>query len=379
MYLAEISSPKLRGVFGSFVQLFLNIGLLILYGVGGIPGLQYYYVALVGIGIVVIFELFILWLPETPPYLYSRHKREKSICVLRWLRGIKVSIDGEVKEMGLSERKTYCETLRMFPKKSLLCPLILIVVLFFFLPGSGQYVIVALAGPLLDEAGVSNPNLAAFYSVGIAGVIGSLLSIPVVDFLGRRLLLIVGGFGLLSGSVMLGTQFYLTRPSLCIAQTNSTLLDTTENNITLQAFDNFYNDSFLDPAESAACNPQYIPMAITGLVLSRFFFSFSWEPVGWILNSELFPLQVRGVANSICNISFWITAMIVGGTYLSYENTVRPWFAMWTFSLITLIGILFIVFFIPETKGKSLEEIQEKMKYKICKMPKKDQTIQSEL
>ena len=375
VYLAEIASPKLRGIFGLSTSLFVNLGLIVLYGVSGIPGIQYYNVVIVAIGIVVIFELLALWLPETPSYLFLRHKQAKSMCVLRWLRGTKVSIDREVEEMEaiLSKKKTYCEALRMFSRKRLLYPLIIVVVLIFFIPASGQGAVVALAGPLLAQAGESNPNLAALYSVGIAGVLGTLLSYPVIDLAGRRPLLIVGGFGIMSGSAMLGAQFYLTRPSLCMNETNSTFCDSTEQWS--------FNDSDLEvaKAEITGCNLQYIPMAITALILIRFSNSFSWGPVGWIISSELFPLQVRGFANSIANSVYWTSAMIVGSTYLSYEKAVRPWFAVWTFSLLTLIGIVFIIVFVPETKGKSLEQIQEELehKYHIRKAPKNKNIDQS--
>ena len=345
----------MRGFFSSFVQLFLNIGILILYGVSATPGLQYYYIAIVAIAIVVVFEVLAIYLRESPSWLFSKCKQEKAVAVLQWLRGRNVSIAEELNELEdiLSKRKSYSQALKMFSRRSLLFPLLLTITFSFFVITSGVSVFVVFAGPLFAEVGESNPNLAAFYSVGISSIIGTLAAMPVVDRAGRKPLLIIGGLGMLCGSVMMGTHFYITRPSLCINSTSS------YGNIT------FSNSSDLGlEAAVNSCNEQYLPIAIIALITHKFFFNFSWGPIQWILYSEFFPLQVRGVSNSIGTFTNWLLAGIVGGAYLSYNETVNSWFAMWTFSLSTLIGIIFITVFIPETKGKTLQKIQKNFERK---------------
>ena len=353
----------MRGVFGTSLQLFSGIGMLIVYGISAIPEFQYYYVAVVAIGISVLFELLALWLRETPRWLYSKHGEEKAKAVLKWLRGPKISIVKELNELQnvISQKKTFLEALRMFSRKTLLHPLILVLIFAFFVGTSGLSVVGSLAGPLYATAGVPNHNLAVFYSIGIIGVVSTLISVPLLDLIGRKPLLIVGGIGLLCGTAMMGTQFYLTRPTLCVNQ-SSLNENATSHNMT--------GSDIEIVTDSIPCNPQYIPMAISGLLVFRASFSFSWSSIQMILTSEIFPVEVRGVANSFTSTTIWLFLGIVGGAYLSYEKAVTPWFAMWSFSITIVLGVVFIIVFIPETKGRSLEEIQLWFEQKHLKMKK---------
>ena len=79
------------------------------------------------------------------------------------------------------------------------------------------------------------------------------------------------------------------------------------------------------------------------------------------------PLQLRGVGSRIVTLINWTTAAIVTGFYLDYAERVKRWFAWWMFSVMNLLAVLFVVFFVSETKDKSLEEINNRYK----KQPKK--------
>ena len=196
------------------------------------------------------------------------------------------------------------------------------------------------ASSLFADAGISNPQTTAVYAVGCASLIGNFVSFVAVvnDLIGRTSLLILSGTGTL-GSAMLGIHFFITRPSLCDSS-NSTLVES------------------VDVMES--CNTHFGPLAIVSLILYRFAFAIGWGPIPWLLLSELLPLTVRGVASGFAMFTTWSIAAIVAGFYLEYAELVQPWFAMWTFSLINLASVLFVLIFIPETKGRTLEEMERK-------------------
>ena len=122
---------------------------------------------------------------------------------------------------------------------------------------------------------------------------------------------------------------------------------------------NNLNSTILDVVEP--CNSHFQLLAIFSL-LFIFAFNVGLGSVPRVLLPELLPLSVRGVASGYVMFTNWSVAAIVSGSYLPYSNLVRPWFTMWTFSLINLVGVLFILVFIPETKGKSLEEIERKFR-----------------
>ena len=81
---------------------------------------------------------------------------------------------------------------------------------------------------------------------------------------------------------------------------------------------------------------------------------------------EYLPLHVRGFASGVVILANWVAAAAVTGLYLSYVDLVKPWFAWWTFSIINLGGMVFVVLFVVETKGNSLEKIQETLTGRFC-------------
>ena len=355
VYHGEISSAKLRGIYGTFTQIFIGIGLLLVYGIGSIEGLRYYFVALVAVGIVVVFELMMVWLKETPRWLLSKGCRKKSIAALKFLRGPEIGYEKELSEMeaALSENtnQTMLQVLKEFKKKSVLIPFLILVAILFFQQIGGLNAISAYAGTIFEQANVENPQFIATITVGIAGLIAAIFSICLVDVAGRKVLLIVGGLGTCLATALLGTHFFITRPSLCDNSTNLTamLLPGAENSTTTAVL---------------PCNPQFAPVAIASVLLYFVLFNFGWGPVPWVLIGEMLPLQVRGVASGIVIFVNWGTSAIVTGFYPAFNRAVMPWFAWWSFAIMNLFSVVFVTFSLFETKGKSLEEIQERFERK---------------
>ena len=340
MYIAEISSTKIRWIFGALTQAMLTSGILINYVMGAIDNFPYYYISLVAVALVAVFEVLMIWLPETPRWLLSRGYGEDSESVLLWLRGKKVGINQELEEMkaSLLANKDKKIVWRQFRKRSILVPFIYGILIFFFQQAGGVNAVASYASTIFTDAGVSNPRVTAIYAVGCSSFVGNIPSFVTIDLVGRKTLLIFSGIGTFLGTTMLGIHFYITRPSLCDGNFNSTLLE----------------------LANEPCNTAFGPLAIVSLIIFRFAFAIGWGPIPWVLLSELLPLSVRGVASGFAMSTLWSMAAIVTGFYLDYAQLVQPWFAMWTFSLFNLASALFVFIFIPETKGKSLEEIERK-------------------
>ena len=346
VYTGEISSPKLRGIFTTCMQLVLATGIVVAYAVGSIRAFQYYDTALIAVGLVAVFELSAVWLYETPRWLLSNGRKSQAVAALKWLRGPKVSIEQEVKdiEAALSEKKpTMTQVLKEFSKRKAFIPLILVILLMFFQQIGGVNAIAAYAATLFQDAGVKNAQETALYAIGVANLAATLVSVFWVDYAGRKVMLLMSGLGMLIGSIMFGTHFFITRPSLC-------------TNDTVQALQTSTGVS--------NCNTQFAPLAIVSMLLFSFAFGLGWGPGPGILLPELLPLKVRGIASGIATFVQWATAALVTGVYLKFADAVRPWFAWWTFALLILLGLFFVIVFIPETKGRSLEEIQKKFEAK---------------
>ena len=294
------------------------------------------------VGVVALFEVLMFWLPETPRWLLSRGYKEQAECVLLWLRGKKIGIKKELDEINRTTRSkksgSIKHLLREFSKRAVLVPFIYVVVVFFFHQAGGIAAISAYASTILSNSGVGRPRVTSIFAVGISSLIGNFATFFLVDLIGRTTLLIISGTGMFLGSSMLGTHFFITRSSLC---NNSTLIDSME-------------------IMTEPCNTQFGPLAIVSLVVYRFSFAIGLGPIPWILVAEFLPLSVRGFASGFIMTVTWSTSSAIVGGFLEYAELVQLWFALWTLALLNLAAALFVLIFLPETKGKSLEELETK-------------------
>ena len=313
--------------------------------------MQYYHTAVVAIGIVLAFEIMMVWLYESPRYLYRNGQKQKGIRVLEWLRGPNFSCIHEIKEIDDScsnKQPSMLEVLHSFTKRSLFIPLVLLLLVMFFQQIGGLNAMSSYAAHIFKQAGIKDPQLTATYSIGITVTVATAIVVFIVDRIGRKTLLIVSGIGMTIGTVLLGTDFYITRPSLCV-------------NVTDTALD---IPASLGDTLDVVCNPQYNPVAITGVIVYNIAFAFGWGPVPFILVAEFLPLQVRGVASGLSAFVNWGASSLVVGLYIEYAAAVELWFAWWSFSVLNILSVILAVFFIPETKGKSLEELQRRFEGK---------------
>jgi SP family facilitated glucose transporter-like MFS transporter 8 len=90
-------------------------------------------------------------------------------------------------------------------------------------------------------------------------------------------------------------------------------------------------------------------------------FSFGFGPIPWMMMPEIFAPEVKGIAGSSACLFNWLTAFIVTKFYSDMTEAVQSYGTFWIFSLFCAIGIVFVYFLVPETKGKTLDEIQREL------------------
>lgn len=349
MYIGEISSAKLRGLFGAYTQIAVAAGIVLNYGISSIPNITYYYSSLVAAGIVTIFECLVVWLHESPTWLIRHGQSHRAVNVLKWLRGPRVKVEREVERIEAAESLSLWLAMKEMSKRYITVPIVIVMLSMFFHQIGGAHVLSTYAAPLFETAGVAKPKLTALGAVGGVELVATLFSILVIDFVGRKLLLVFSSIGMTVGAALLGVHYYITRPATCSSSiANLTQIETLmlQSQSTSGEFQNCVNENLA-------------PLAISSTVLFAVAYSIGWGPVPWVLLSELIPVHVRGAASGIATLVNWGSAAFVIGIYLEYSHTVKEWFAWWTFALLNIAAALFAIIFIKETKGKTLEEIEK--------------------
>jgi hypothetical protein len=231
--------------------------------------------------------------------------------------------------------------LKEFRKKEVIIPVLIATTVMLFNQSSGLNARNAYAAEIFQEANLKNPRAISAYAIGGTALVFTTISLFIVDQLGRKILLVVSGFGMLIGTAMLGTYFYVTRCS-----------DTHHNISTMSNMSDLLDNK-------RVCDSGLATLSIASVILFSASYAIGWGPVVFVLIGEMIPLQVRGIGSGIATLVNWTTASLVVGFYLYYAEKVGAHFAWWTFSCFNLAAVIFVLVFVPETKGKSLEEIQQ--------------------
>ena len=322
MFITEISPTSLRGLYGAANQLAVTIGLFIAQFVG--VYINYYWLAVIPLGLTAVFAVFTVSLYETPRFLISQGKNIEAGRVLQWLRGKHYDVVNEQREIENQIRSevklSFSETIQEFKTRPVYHPLILALLLMFFQQFCGINAIIFNAEDIFRNVTTKDSNLISSFSVGLTQVVATFVGVILTDLLGRRTLLISGAF------------------IMCVSISVAGLYELLHHK---------------HPHDDISA------MGISGLVVYNVGFSIGWGALPWLMASELVPMRVRGAGVGIATFLNWLLAAIVTGGYKFYQDAVHPWFAFWSFGVVCLIALLFVAIFLPETKRKSLEDIEK--------------------
>jgi MFS transporter, SP family, major inositol transporter len=325
LYIAEMAPASVRGALVNFNQLMITVGILVSYLVGyalastggwrWMLGLAVVPAALLGTGM--------LFLPETPRYLVSQHMPDRARAVLRRVRE-EASVEAELNEIIAVEEQ---ESREARGWGELLLPwvrpmLVLGVGLAVFSQITGINTIIYFAPSTFQATGFgAAASILATVGVGVVLVVGTIIAILVIDRVGRRPMLLIAFTGMGFSLGAMGLAYLL--PSL----------------------------SGIVGYLAIACVTVYIA-----------FFSFGLGAVIWVVVSEIYPLKVRGSGMAMATMGHWVANFVISLTYLSLIQAIGETFTLWLYALMCVGAFLFCYFLLPETKGRSLEEIEEDLR-----------------
>ncbi|MBT8308193.1 MAG: sugar porter family MFS transporter [Maribacter sp.] len=350
MYIAEIAPAKNRGILVTFYQLAVVIGFFVVFLVTYFIGAKLseseniafgwrnmFWSELIPAG---LFLILLFFVPKSPRWLMIKGKEEEAENILTRIHGSDIATK-EIKEIRDSIKAESTAVKASIFSKTMLPIVIIGTILSILQQFTGINAVLYYGADIFEQALGFGQDDILLQQILLATVnlVFTFIAMFTVDKLGRKPLLIIGGFGMLVGFLIMGFTLYFSDYS----QLNSAGLPT------ISTFEGI--------------------LSLIGVLIFIGAFAMSMGPIVWVLLSEIFPNKIRSAAMSVAVAGQWLANYFVsqtfpivvesdtnrlimdGGTW----NNALPYFL---FSGFIVIIILFVWKYIPETKGKTLEEME---------------------
>lgn len=337
MYIAEVAPTQIRGKLVTLNQLTIVLGILgaqvvnmlladpvpadatvtdILQSWNGQMGWRWMFWAVcVPSGLFFVLSLFI---PESPRWLAANNYTKQAEKVLVTIGGESYAAS-EMENYRYAQRNSCSEkgAFSMLFSAKMRNVLVIGIVVAMFQQWSGTNVIFNYAQEIFQAAGYGISDvLMNIVVTGIANLVFTFVAIYTVDKLGRKTLMMIGAIGLTGIYTLLGLSYFFE-------------------------FKGF--------------------IMIVFVVLAIGFYAMSLGPVTWVLLSEIFPNKVRGVAMAVCTACLWIASFLLTYTFPFLNDGLGTGGTFILYAIICLAGFLFVLYRIPETKGRSLEQLEREL------------------
>ena len=346
IYCEEIAEVRLRGALGVLYDLQISNGILFVYVVGAY--VSYIWLCIACAIIPAVSFLTFVWMPESPIYLASKGKKIETEKSLRWLRGARYVTDYDMKPeleriqkfVSQSKRESPSEgassrgipahnlfLVKEIPKRLFtLSPsptkraLNIVCCLMIFRQVNGINAVIFYTVDIFQEAGgILSPFLATII-VGIVQVLATYISSLVVERTGRRVLLLISNVTMAVCHLLLGMHFYFKQ----IGGDLRTL--------------------------------GWLPLLCVATFIAGFNIGFG--PLPWVMMAELLPNESKSWASGLAASVNWILVFAVTNLYGMMIENLGPMITFVIFGGMCILGTVIIAFIVPETTGKTREEIQ---------------------
>lgn len=322
IYLGEIASDSVRGSIGTLLTVMAKAGILIEYSIGPFVGFRT--LAWISLAFPVSFFLTFIWMPESPYYLLKKNNDESAQKSLRWLRKtdqvtdelamMKAAVDRSKQNNG-----TFRELLTRGNRRSL----IIVMGLGALQQLCGSQAIIAYSQQIFEEV---QSGLQAHESSILMATIQlatAACSSSIVDRVGRRPLLLISTAGCAVGTFTVGLYFFLQQQGVEVQSVS------------------------------------WIPLVVMMLYIISYTIGLATVP--FAILGELFPSNVKATAAAMYTMFASSVGFGVAKLYQVISDELGTYVSFWIFAFSSSVFLIFVFVLVPETKGKSLDEILEEM------------------
>ncbi|XP_025417239.1 facilitated trehalose transporter Tret1-like isoform X2 [Sipha flava] len=325
MYIAEISELHLRSSLGTLMQFFLVAGFLVEYAVG--PYTTYLTLVIVSLAMPILCFGMFVWMPDSPHSLLARSGgEEKALKSLRWLRGnpeetvllkeledIKKSVnEAKDQKSGVSD---------LFNNRGNINALMISCAMVAWQQLCGIIVLLIYSQMIFIQTGVELSSSMSTIIVGSVMLGASALTPCLAKFTTMKTLLYISGIGMAITDGTLGLFFYLKNTGSDVSSIGW--------------------------------------MPLSSLVVFIITYCLGFGPLPWAIMGEIFPPNLKSVASSMTTSFCWILGFVLSKTFINVCDVIGIHFAFWIFAVCCIFALLFTAFVLPDTEGKSLQEIQD--------------------
>lgn len=332
IYMAEVASSELRSVFTTWVSLFYAIGILFVYLLGFLFKDDWGAIALIAAFLPILGMIFLLlFIPESPPWLVTKQRykqAERNLCKLYDTKELNKEVREELESLinngNIKTTKTtktlpqqVVKKLKMLMKRSFIRPYLLIISFFVFQQSTGIFSIMFYAIDVVQGAGVQLDSYITIVIIASVRVVGMVLLSFLSKHFGRRPLSLSSGVGITISMISLG---------IYVVTVDST------------------------------SGLGLIPL----LLLITYFLTstFGFYAIPFAITSEIYPRNIRGTAAGISNGTNFVFNFVAVKLYPWMVSQMGSHGVFFFYGTMGLVGTVFVYFCLPETRGKTLDEIQ---------------------
>jgi MFS transporter, SP family, galactose:H+ symporter len=329
LYIAEIAPKESRGTMVTFFQLAITLGILLSYVIGywfegdSDGWRSMFWAGFIPAAILLVGMFFV---PESPRWLISKGRDGEALEILKKLRS------DEQAQAELNETKTLLNSEKsgssnwgLFFSKRFRIPLIIGVLIFCIQQFSGINAIIYYSTDIFKKLFDTSTATLATVGVGVVNSLATIIAMPFLDRWGRKPLLYTGLIGTAVCLATVGLAFY-------------------------------FKDSLSQDMQKT--------MLVGGVYSYIIFFAISLGPLGWLLISEIYPLKIRGFASSMGSFNHWFFDFWVAFSFPRLAATAlgENGGIFMIYMVVVLLGLFFAKYLVFETKGMSLEDIENRWK-----------------